>query len=304
MNILVPIWKDYILTAPGDYVDYTVSLGDEIIYRGRAYKRPGDAQVSWSINSIAADYLRPVWPGFPAAMNYPHQDNVQGTGAQRFIVSYNGTSQELTFYNDWSYSEPATAATYDQTVIIFPDYDVRIPLFQCFATPNWAPTPGARYLQRIIRYVRVDGGGTFRDEYVDYRAVHTCYRYVLFFVNAYGGWSFIYLENLKALQDYDRKTAKRTIVNAGPSDREIVDYVNQVTQRWTAKTPYLTDAQAAKMWHVLGTVSAYLYDMDNDVLTAVNVTNGTAEEKTYRNQGAKRVRYDISLTLAQDRLRR
>lgn len=306
MNIVVPIWKDYILTASGDYVDYTVSLDGEIIYRGRAYKRPGASQIEWSINSIAADYLRPVWPGFPADMEHSGENRIVSTGAKRFVVEYGNTSQELTFCNDWSYvAAYGSGNSADmQSVVIFPDYDRRIPLFQTWSTYNDISRPDAVDLQIVNRLVRTSIGIVTAEGSVVVRPVDTCYRHVLFFVNAFGGWSFIYLEALKAQEDYDRKTAKRIYSSADATARGAVDYVNEVTRRWTAKTPYLTDAQAAKMWHVLGTVAAYLYDMQGGQLTPVSVTDGRFEEKTYRNQGAKRVRYDISLTLAQDRLRR
>lgn len=303
--IIQPIWKDFYFEVNGDYVDYTVSYRPsysqqmQVIYRGRAYARPGGGNlIQWSINDIAANYLRNVFP-----YQLTHGSAVYNMGSEGmhlFAVTYGGVTDEIVFFNDWSHIE-VPDGQYRQVVQIVDVVDRRIPLI--ITSDDDAAARQTNDVYWVRNAVETIGGFTWK-------TVDTCYRYALYFLNAFGGWSLMNLEAVKALQDYDREVAKRIVTG----DRDIeslprrnsVAYVNQVTQRWTAKTPYLTDDQAAKMWHLLGTNNAFLFDMEATPMLPVPVlvTNGTAEEKTYRNQGAKRVRYDISLTLAQDRLRR
>lgn len=284
-----PIWKDYKLTAAGDAVDYVVYLDGAAVYHGRAYRRPGAALVEWSINDIAADYLANEFPTIPASGT-----TMQACKAWReFTVEAGGASTAMQYINDWSYKAVADNQ-WRQLLQIFDTVDARLPLV--YTANN--PTPA-----NVIHIA--DGEGNVTTGPLRWRVgAATCWRWALYFLNAFGGWSFIYLEAVKPVQDYARKTAKRVYSSDDLTARGAVQYLNQITQRWTAKTPYLTDAQAAQMWHVLGTTAAVLFDMATGEQFPVNVTDGGAEQQTYRNQGAKRPRYDINLTLAQDRLRR
>lgn len=294
--MIQPIWKDYLFTANGDYIDYTVSLNGTVIYRGRAYKRPGASQIEWSINDVAANYLQNDFPTLPSIGTASYTTE-RAKGLQQFTVAYGDISRPIKFLNDWSYVA-VTDNVWRQLLQIFDVVDIRLPFL--ITKPYEDLSVGQ--LNEMSTY---DGpGGSYTGTLSWKVGQNTCWRYALYFLNAFGGWSFIYLEAVKALEDYDRKTAKRLYNSSDLKARGAVNYVNEVTRRWNAKTPYLTDDQASKMWHVLGTTSAYLFDMETQQVTPVNVTNGSMEEKTYRNQGAKRVRYDINLTLAQDRLRR
>ena len=59
----IPIWKDKFVTlGSGAYHDFTVYAGPtnlaSVIYQGRAYKKPGEANVMVRVNDICADYLK------------------------------------------------------------------------------------------------------------------------------------------------------------------------------------------------------------------------------------------------------
>ena len=344
---VTPIWKDLKYTYTGTpapaYLDYILrrdSAAGEIIYTGRAYKRPGDANVSFSVNSIVANLLSNPFPLslIPAARPSPSSLSSSvdvPAGVSIWIAvrppegAYSAFSELGFFQNDWAYyggvyyagrnlaedtwgersitflrtlKPNESELTYDGRII-----DCRMPNIytglskfspqRAYNAVSWA-APGAT----VSGFITQPDGE--RAPYRQSTDVQTCYRYVLYFLSAFGGWSFLYLEAVKEFQDYARQTAKRLYDASDLKARGDVNYVNQVTKRWTAKTPYFTDDQAAKMWHVAGTTAAYLFDMETATWNPVNVTNAQWDGKTYRNEGGKRVRYDINLTLAQDRLRR
>ena len=66
----------------------------------------------------------------------------------------------------------------------------------------------------------------------------------------------------------------------------------------------MTEAQAARMPHLLNSPEVYLEDMQAGRIFPVVLTNTTSEHKTWANQGHKLVEYTIECELAQDRLRR
>ena len=343
-----PIWKDLKYTYPSTpapaYVDYILrrdSAAGSIIYTGRAYKRPGETYLAFSVNSVVADYLRNDFPFsiIPAAQpanNYGRSISCDA-GLSVWIsvkpagsASY-GSFEELGYYqNDWSYYDGTyyrqipglqdDVSTWGPRSVTFlktgldsistaerdPDrmVDVRMPVIFTYGDPytntfrnsvTWVGE-GAVRVGNILQPDGVYGS------YV--QAVQTCHRYVLYFLSAWGGWSFVYLDAVKPEESYDRKTAKRLYDSSNLKERGIVNYVNEITKRWTAKTPYFDDEQSSKVWHIAGTTVAYLFDMETGTWTPVNVENASWDGKTYRNQGGKRVRYDINFTLAQDRLRR
>jgi len=335
-----PIWKDLKYTYPGtpapDYLDYILrrdSSTGEIIFTGRAYKRPGETTLSFSVNSIVASFLRNEFPFSIIPASRPAStlvDTADTEGAMSVWIAvktpnstaYGSYSELGLFQNDWSYyggkyySGRTTESTWgSRSIFIKPDAGLTLP--DLVYILDWrlpfVRTTCDQTLQKMINNVVWHGteaasaSGQFTQpdgEFAIYRRGDTCFRYVLYFLSAFGGWSFTYLEAVTPEQNYDRKTAKRVYDSSDLKARGIQNYINEVACRWKAKSPYLIDSQAAKMWHVTGTTSAYLFDMETGTWTPVNVENSSWDGRTYRNQGAKRVRYDITLTLAQDRLRR
>ena len=357
----MPIWKDGLgypesvsMNPWPNYIDYTLRKGGqagEIVYTGRAYKRPGEAvniPPLFSVNDIVANFLKNEFPRLDEAIADPGVAKKYTTDAlQQFTVevplsiSPDPFYSSVWFLNDYSYRErgnPAgtTPPTYTnglpsfQSAILVEVWDRRLPVIRSYI--DGTAGTGYTYVNEVLKLTAnvtsapfffptewpVDGRGYDRHP-ISIPAGDTCYRYALYFLNAFGGWSVIYLEAVKERDKYDRKTAKRAYFTGLPRSsagsvamytppnllaRGTVNYANEVTKGWDAKTPYLTDELAAKIWHLVGTTDAYLYDMETGVLSPVNVDNTSWEAQTYRNQGIKRPRYDINLTLAQDRLRR
>lgn len=348
-NIVTPIWKDlkyvYPSTPAPAYVDYILrrdSAAGEVIYTGRAYKRPGATELSFSVNNIVANFLSndlpfSIIPATQPSGSYVTLDAATDCALSVWIsVKPAGGSwssfAELGYYqNDWAYYDgvyyrieperPNSASTWGPRSVTFLKtnidtisttetssdrvLDCRMPFIETLGDPwrkdfrNYVIWSGTAYYVGII--IQPDGVWAY---YAQAPGRRTCYDYALYFLSAWGGWSFLYLDAVKPSQNYDRKTAKRVYDSADLRAFGTVNYVNEITQAWDAKSPYFDDEQASKFWHVAGTTKAYLFDMEAGTWTPVNVANTSWDGKTYRNQGAKRVRYDIKLTLAQDRLRR
>lgn len=132
----------------------------------------------------------------------------------------------------------------------------------------------------------------------------TCKRYALYYRNAYGGYDSLLLDGAKRAEDYTRATIGRWADNSVAGQREVFDYRNDIEEAWTMRIGGLTDAQAERMPQVIGSTDAYLCDLNTDTLIPLNLTDAACEVKTYRNQGGKRIDYQITAKRAQKRERR
>lgn len=132
----------------------------------------------------------------------------------------------------------------------------------------------------------------------------TCKRYVLYYRNAYGGYDSLLLDGAKRAENYARATIGRWADNSIPAQREVFDYRNDIEEAWTLRVNALTDAQAERMPQVVGSTDAYLCDLNTNTLVPLNLTDAACEVKTYRNQGGKRIDYQITAKRAQRRERR
>ena len=151
-----------------------------------------------------------------------------------------------------------------------------------------------------IAYVEVDGHR--------YDIVPSCLaRHALYYINAYGGWDFLTLENLHFAQ-FDvvgRRERKVEYDNSTPSARGRENWVNELTKCYTLHTGNLTDEQSAKMHHLLNSTCVYLYDSEDATMRPVVLTDTETLYKTFRNLGGRElIQYTINAELAQDMTRR
>jgi hypothetical protein len=88
------------------------------------------------------------------------------------------------------------------------------------------------------------------------------------------------------------------------SNRGRRNYVNEVDKQFTLHTAVMTDVQSKAMHHLIESTNVYLYDIAQDQMIPVIVTDSALQYKTYRNNGNRMVSYDINVQVAQDRVRR
>lgn len=132
-----------------------------------------------------------------------------------------------------------------------------------------------------------------------------CCRYVLHYMNAYGGWDSLLIRgNGKQTDTLKRYTRKVPYHNGTSTARGTDNYVNELGAKYELHPGTMTEDQAARMPHLLNSACVYLEDMQAGRIFPVVLTNSTTEHKTWANQGHKLVEYTIECELAQDRLRR
>ena len=82
-----------------------------------------------------------------------------------------------------------------------------------------------------------------------------------------------------------------------------MNYRNDIERTISLVTDWLTDEESARMYHLFGSTNVLLHDLVDDIIRPVTITAKSWTEKTFRNNGAKLVNYQIDVTIAQDFVR-
>ena len=310
------IWKDYEVSFGNvAEADYTIEVaGVGVIYAGHAVRRPDAAQLTVRINDVCADYLLHTIPATASAVSTPE------ASAVTFTVKDGGGNyvDAVQFVADWSFdhdhnpavlSDPVNGHVSAAQALIFSVLGTTaqtVVLDYGGSTQNVTVSASGGPVQVVSlplsSYVGLEAvtaaGKT-------YKVVPPCHRFALVYVNAFGGWDTLLMEGRCSEADgYDRHTMRQRYDNAVRSARGTVEYANEVTRRWTLRTGWLLDGQAARMHHVIGSAHVYLYDIPAGTLTPVVITDDACEYRTYRGNGAQLVSYAVNVETAQDIVRR
>ena len=336
---IIPIWKDYPITiaTTADYVDYTITMGADsgtVIYSGRAYKLPGATAVVIIPNEVCAPYVA-VTGAVPIPDPIPPDDDpdsferftAEGMTREFTLTEANGTAHPFVFQADYSHVIPlhATPAPINGKVdrkqvilasfyttrngrVYYGIYDQRGRGEEGYAFAEGYSTClllRGKVLQKAARIVMY----AQNTPAVAYDVVDECLPYTLYYVNAFGGWDSLIVDGaVKKTDDYDRTTFKQAYLTVpqvnGVLERGTVCLQNDITRKYTLVTGWLTDDQASRMHHLLGSTNVYLRDADTNEYLPVVLTNSSCEYKTYRNNGAQLVNYTIEATVAQNYVRR
>ncbi len=313
-----PIWKDRIVTlaAGADSADFEIRIGSAagtLLYAGRAYRRPGSADVVARINDVCADYLAST---LPASSFPPPSARI----AETFVTVVSGSAVDtVTFVADWSYDQLRTiTASTPISDPILPELDPRQPfLVSYLGTPgsvtltfqdNTTQTvalSGAGPATAVLDLANYDGLASVTYNGTTWKVAENCSRFLVAYFNAFGGWDTLVLDGIPVRRDdLVRHTIDTDYDNTDTTARGRRDYAIEVSPAWTLRTGILTDAQSEKMHHLLNSPDVYLLDFADMVWRPVVLTDTTHDEQTYRSNGRRPAVYEFNAQLAQERFRR
>ena len=315
----IPIWKDKVIDLGGASVEFRITIGGNTIYSGKAMARPGEANAKVRINDVCADYLVNALPTITdrtftsfALPSFVVQKKSGGTWS---------TIDTITFYNDWSYDYGFTSDVLSDPI----NGKVTADMFILHSKKNITASQSATYTKSngtstarmiTISPTPADGtcvydAGAVSDTIkviigsLTYPVVADCYKYALYYINAYGGWDHLLVEGADLEADsLERHFREQEYDNTNISNRGRVNYVNEVTKSWSLNTGLLTDDQASRMHHLINSPLVYLCEIASSTFIPVVITTNTCEYKTYRNQGNRMFNYQLTIELAQNRIRR
>ena len=324
-----PIWKGYTVSRQTEAgsLSYIIKCDGATIYTGKAYKRPGASDISFNIGDVCAPFLSSNAEIATAATGFMAINEMQRT----FVVEYLSGSVLATvdFNNDWSYSnklpnkpyaaDPVRAVVDPRQILLVSVYGAKavsadisktegmdtVDLYFGDAASGVGMVKLSDYptANRIAMFATDDPSNPLYTQQ-NYMVQNTCVRYVLYYVNAFGGWdSLLTAGNDKRVDNYTRSTYKKVYSPADLSDRGTVNYRNDIERTISLVTDWLTDEESARMHHLFGSTNVLLHDLVDDIIRPVTITAKSWTEKSFRNNGAKLVNYQIDVTIAQDFVR-
>lgn len=316
----------------------------EIIYNGKSYIRPGETENNIRINDICADYLTNALPALSQAefsdLSFPLNFVVEA-----FVSTAQGedpdweTIDEVQFMNDWSYDDSYNPATMGMSFPVNGRIDARQWLtFTAYnastITATLTFTDGTSSQVIIPVEISADFSDDFNDDFArsarsagsgtavfdlsawdnvasvtingrEFQVVTNCKDWVLYYVNAFGGWDSLLIEGNTIERDsLTRHTREMEYDNRNTRNRGTQNYVNEISKSYTLNTSWLSDDESLRMHHLLNSPEVYLCNISSGDMFPVNLANTTTEYKTYKGNGGRLVNYTIEATIAQERIRR
>lgn len=333
-----PIWKDYYVNlGTADSAQFRILVGEDVIYTGKAHKRPGQENNQIRINDICADFLENVFPKL-VGTTFTEAEYVSFV-VQTLSGETWSTKATVQFDNDWSYDYDFNPATMGMCFpvnghidlrqwVVFTAYNAKtitatIKLangdsFDVRISVEISSDFNADYNNDFSRSVRASQTGTAvfdLSKWGDvksvtignksFKVVNTCSRYALYYLNAYGGWDSLLIEgNHSEVDNLTRHMRETEYDNRNVQNRGTHNYVNEIVKTLTLHTSWLSDDESSKMHHLLNSTNVYLGDLNSGRMIPVVLTDTTSEYKTYKGNGGKLVNYAINVTIAQERIRR
>lgn len=315
-----------------------------IIYNGKSHIKPGETNNSIRINDICADYLTNALPALSQAefseLSFPLNFVVEAfmQTAPDDVPGWNLAGQ-VQFMNDLSYDDSYNPATMGMSFPVNGRIDSRqLLVFTAYnastITATLTFTDGTTSQVIIPVEISADFSNDFNDDFArsaraagsgtavfdlsawdnvasvtingkTWEVVTDCKEWVIYYVNAYGGWDSLLIEgNTIQTDSLKRHTREIEYDNRDIKNRGKQNYVNEITKSFTLHTSWLSDDESARMHHLLNSTDVYLYNINSGDMIPVILNNTTTEYKTYKGNGGRLVNYTIDATLAQDRIRR
>ena len=338
---IAPIWKDYFVTlGMRAVIPFRIRVQDQngnIIYNGKSHIKPGETNNSIRINDICADYLTNALPALSqaefSALSFPLNFVVET------FLEYWTIAGQVQFMNDWSYDDSYNPATMGMSFPVNGRIDSRQWLVYTAynastITATLTFTDGTTSQVIIPVEISADFSDDFNTDFArsaraagsgtavfdlsawdnvasvtingkTWEVVTDCREWVVYYVNAYGGWDSLLIEgNTIETDSLKRHTREMEYDNRDIKNRGTQNYVNEITKSYTLHTSWMSDAESLRMHHLLNSPEVYLFNINTGDMIPVVLNNTTTEFKTYKNNGGRMVNYTIDATLAQDRIRR
>lgn len=326
--ISFPIWKTMNVDIPIVTPFYSIKKGDDLIFSGKVYAQKTDLVRSINVNDIIEDYT---------------SDSIDITSSQRWRKTENekvftlatGANEtemsdmfNLVVTDDWSYadrarayftSDPISYTLDSRQYFIFsvqnrygdtlPSYSYQTNTLSVGGTESgdYKVVSDESYTQIIKDISNLKTIDITEMNNVDdtryFKVCTTKNKYCLYYKNLYGGYDSILLNPTSQLSASITDNTLTTDYDTTALNHYKRSYSKTVQNKWTLKTNLLNDAQSEKMRHIYTSNQMWLHNLETGRLYAVNPTDKTFTEKTFKSNKHKPMSYTITVEEAytQDR---
>ena len=320
---MTPIWQDIYVTIPSNYPLFYVHINGTQVYAGKAAFMPNEVTIKVRLNDIIADYLTYVTPNF--FVTESKSFDVLNVVVRRYdgqIIWSDTIIPDWSYTNDYNPAEGLPLAPIDnrlhpRQVFVMTNYGGLLAEAEVEYDDGYLYNEDLDYGPSVVSFIAPQGeadrktlllvlGSGETTRYYDYTYTKGCERFVLYYINAYGGWESLLCDGTSTTSEsYTRNTYKRVYDNNNALARGTVNYANEVAKTYTLRTGLLTEEGAANMHHLIGSPMVFLQDFANGgEIVPVTIDDKSVEAKTFNSNGRRPIQYTIKATLARDRVRR
>ena len=323
-----PIWKDH-YTNLGAYASryFRIRVNSTTIYQGYAVRAASSGNLYVRINDICADYMAKK-PGQTGSFVFPVAFTVQTSSDGSSWT----TKETVSFNDDWSYKTGFDPTVDGLAFPITPRVDIRQKIYQSryvagtvTATAYYGSTTQSvscalsnaddnnDYTRSLVHaglgfivfdcasYATYSGktltkvvmGG------VTYIVSNKCPEYALLYKNPFGGYDQLLLEGkcrrtrtgnrATFIADYDNRY----------SQREEWTFQNEITERYTLNTGFLSEDESSRMPYLLDSPDVYLVDLTApSVYIPVTIETDAYEVRKYSNADGM-INYQFEVAVSQ-----
>lgn len=259
--IYAPIWKDTYYTSPVDRLDYSILLGDSVIYSGIARRMPNTNNLSVNINKLVRDYLRQDIESLVEGSGST-QINSDAYGDFTLVDSDGNILEEYGFLYDYDKGHQWSGGSVTLSIPVNGEYVDGMLKLNTTVSAN-----------HIVSTSSVNG---------DYGR-EVCADYVLYYLNARGGWdAFAYTGKCVRSSSIKSYTADR-VFNNNTAEFEISRYGSEVVDSWELNTGLMTDEESeVYARHLASSNQAYLHIMEEGLIIPVVITDTSVTYKTQK----------------------
>ena len=302
MAVTAPVWKDtnYIVNSGVSPYTYSIKLKtgrqiivnevpqDEIltVYSGKAWVRPGDSTLEMNVNKVAQNYLSSDLPDLRSITATTQYVNAEACRQFYFANSAGTTVETYNFLLNYSYK------------------DLDLTTNQNLSEPvNGHGTPGMLFLstifsassQNVVTTLSISGSSGYDETH--------CGDFALYYLNVHGGWDSYLIEgNGMKTDNYTLHQMSKSYSNSS-IDFGKRTYNNEITSSFQLYTGWLKDDEAERLVrNLLSSTKVYLHDLVKNEFYPVWIKDTLATYKTFKNQGHKRVNYQINVETSQSKV--
>ena len=282
-------WEDVILQRTESVFDYRLYNRTNLIFQGRAYKRPNADTNDIKLNKIFENYLS---NSINDLLNSGEPEDTGVNASKVFQImklDADGTEtliDEYTILYDWSYDFRFRGAnTY-------------------LSRPNNRP-----YVAGMTKMdTTVDGkSGTVTNSLNGgtYNVLADCGEYALYYLNAYGGWDALLIDGTVLKKSTITQYTTDKNYNNSRIEFEQVKYINEIQDAYEINTGFRTDEQAANLSkNLIPSKEVYLHFISDNKIIPVLITDTSVTYQTYQTNNLQMPQYKINVKESQIKLRK
>lgn len=282
-------WEDVILQRTESVFDYRIYNKNNLIFQGRAYKRPNADTNDIKLNKIFENYLS---NSINVLLNSDKQEDTSINASKVFQIK--------------KLDADGTETLIDEYMILYDwSYDFR---FRGTDTNLSRPINGHYVAGMYKMNTSVNGqSGTVTNSLTagNYNVLADCGDYALYYLNAYGGWDALLIDGTVLKKSTIKQYTTDRNINNSRIEFEQTKYINEIQDAFEINTGFLTDEQAANLSNnLIPSREVYLHIISDNKIIPVLITDSNVIYQTYQTNNLQMPQYKINVKESEIKLRK